>query len=223
MTPEVVHLDNHLLVVVKPAGMLSQEDSTGDVDVVSWAKGYLKERFNKPGNVFVGLVHRLDRPASGLMVLARTSKAAGRLAEAFKARRVEKRYLALVEGFPSDSGRAEDHLLKEKRGVKVVKPGRTGAKRAVLTWRLLGAMRGQALVEVELETGRAHQIRAQLAHRGFPLVGDLRYGAKQEFDGRNLALHAYQLGLEHPVRREPVAWTSPPDRRWPDWARGLVS
>ncbi|NNE69965.1 MAG: RNA pseudouridine synthase [Rhodothermales bacterium] len=222
MTPEVLFIDNHLLVVNKPAGMLAQEDETGDLDVITWAKHYLKERFNKPGNVFAGLVHRLDRPASGVMVIARTSKAAGRLADTFRNRQVDKTYLALVEGVPPDQGQAVDHLAKVQRKVKVVRPTHPEGKKASLTWTLRGNLDGFSLVEVKLDTGRPHQIRVQMASRGWPLVGDVRYGAKREFDGRNLALHAWKLGLEHPVRREPQAWTAAPGKRWPMWVREMV-
>ena len=222
MTPTVLDIDNHLLVVCKPAGMLSQADETGDADVITWAKDYLKNRFDKPGNVFAGLVHRLDRPASGVMVVARTSKAAARLSEAFKGREVEKRYLALLEGRPPAEGRAEDRIAKIGREVRVVKPGNPAGKHAALTWTVLGMMDRTTLVEVTLETGRPHQIRVQMASRGWPLVGDLRYGARGEFDGRNLALHAHRLALEHPVRREPAAWAAPLPAGWPGWCRGLV-
>lgn len=223
MTPDVLFLDNHLLVVNKPAGMLSQEDETGDLDVITWSKHYLKERFDKPGNVFAGLVHRLDRPTSGVMVIARTSKAAGRLAEAFKKRDVKKTYLALVEGVPPDQGRAEDYLAKVQRKVKVVRKTHPEGGKAIATWQLLGNLDGASLVQVELETGRPHQIRVQMASRGWPLVGDVRYGARKEFDGRNLALHAWKLELEHPVQRVPMAWTAKPSKRWPLWVREMVS
>ena len=201
MTYTLLYLDNHLFVVDKPPGLLAQADATGDPDLQSLGKEYLKERFDKPGNVFLGLVHRLDRPASGVMVLARTSKAAARLSEQFRARTPE-------------NGRAVDHLQKQDRHVRVVPAGTPGAKRAVLQWKSLADVGGRSLVEVRLETGRAHQIRVQLAHRGHPLVGDIRYGATQELDGRNLGLHAYALAVDHPTRRERMAWIAPPPATW---------
>lgn len=222
MTPDVIYLDNHLLVVNKPPGMLSQEDETGDFDIISWAKQYLAERFDKPGNVFAGLVHRLDRPASGVMLIARTSKAASRLAQTFKDRKVTKSYLALVEGLPDDHGRAEDYLAKRDRKVRVVRATHPEGKKAVLEWTLRGSVGKRSLVEITLETGRAHQIRVQMSSRGWPISGDLRYKAKEEFDGKNLALHAWKLGLEHPVRKEPMLWTAPLKHPWPMWVRELI-
>ncbi|MEL6611264.1 MAG: RluA family pseudouridine synthase [Bacteroidota bacterium] len=217
---EVLFLDNHLLVVVKPAGLLAQADHTGDDDLLTLGKAFLKERFDKPGNVFLGLVHRLDRPVSGVMVLARTSKAASRLSQQFRDRTPTKRYLALVEGTPpGPSGERVDFLAKTYtpgRGshVKVVPQGHPDGKRAVLRWQTLASERGRSLVEVALLTGRAHQIRVQLAALGTPIVGDLRYGARTEHDGQNLALHSYALAFEHPVRRDPRRFTAPPPATW---------
>lgn len=212
--PEVLYLDNHLLVVVKPAGMLAQGDATGDASLLDWGKAFLKRKFDKPGNVFLGLVHRLDRPASGVMVLARTSKAAARLAEQFRRRSPEKSYLALAEGRLAGDGACEDFLVKEDRQVRVVPADYPRAKRAVLRWRAVAHRDGLTLLDIDLETGRAHQIRVQLASRGYPLLGDFRYGARRELDGRNLALHAYRLTVEHPTRREPLAFSAPPPETW---------
>ena len=213
MSPTILHLDNHLLVVDKPAGLLSQGDVTGDETVLTWGKAFLKEKFAKPGNVFLALVHRLDRPASGVMVLARTSKAAARLAEQFRQRTPEKRYLAIVEGTMEGAGQCEDFLLKADRHVRVVRPGTPGAKPARLAWHARATDDGLSLVEVTLDTGRAHQIRVQLAHLGHPILGDFRYGARRELDGRNLALHAYRLTIEHPTRRMPMTFITAPS--WP--------
>jgi 23S rRNA pseudouridine1911/1915/1917 synthase len=216
---DVLYLDNHLLVVAKPAGLLVQGDETGDTDLLTLGKAYLKERFDKPGAVFLGLVHRLDRPVSGVVALARTSKAAARLSEQFRGRSPDKRYLALVEGRLTGEGTREDYLAKLDRTVRVVKPTHPEGKRAALRWRSLGTDRTRkqgdlSLVEVELVTGRAHQIRVQLAAMGVPILGDLRYGATREFDGRNLALHALALTLEHPTLREPMTFRAPPPPSW---------
>lgn len=218
MTLDILYIDNHLLVVNKPAGLLSQGDETGDADLLTIGKAYLKERFEKPGNVFLGLVHRLDRPSSGVMVLARTSKAAARLSEQFRKREPEKVYLALVQGHLADDGRFEDHLLKQDRTVRVVGAGEAGAKKAVLEYAVgaRGTWNGRpvTLAEIRLRTGRAHQIRVQFSSRGHPLVGDLRYGADVEFDGANLALHACALTIDHPTRNEPMTFKAPPPDSW---------
>ncbi|HYE94994.1 MAG TPA: RluA family pseudouridine synthase [Rubricoccaceae bacterium] len=219
---DVLHLDNHLLVVAKPAGLLAQADRTGDPDLVSAAKAYLKARFERPGDVFVGLVHRLDRPVSGVVVLARTSKAAGRLAEAFRERHVEKRYLALVEGHVRGKGEREDWLVKEDERVRRVRPGYPGAKRAALRWHALASDGDTSLVDVDLLTGRPHQARVQLAALGAPILGDLRYGARRPFEGQNLALHCYGLAFEHPVRREPLRFVAAPPPAWAGWFEGAI-
>ena len=208
-------LDNHLLAVAKPPGLLTQADRTGDPDLVSLAKAYLKRRFDKPGNVFVGLVHRLDRPTSGVVVLARTSKAAARLSDQFRRRTPEKRYLAVLDGVLGEAGELEDGLAADGASVRVVPVGADGSKRAALRWRTVSAEGGRSLVEVELLTGRKHQIRAQLAARGAPVVGDFRYGRPTPFaDGRGIALHAWRLTVEHPTLREPVAVAAPPPAAW---------
>ena len=217
---DVLYLDNHLLVVHKPAGLLAQADHTGDPDLVTEAKAFLKQRFDKPGNVFVGLVHRLDRPASGVMVLARTSKAASRLSEQFRQREPEKTYLAAVEGRLIGEGEQEDYLLKdgEPGVVKRVKATTPGAKQAQLRWKALNVDGKKTLVEVELLTGRAHQIRVQLAGLGHPIVGDRKYGSTLPFEppglapgARAIALHAGRLAFEHPVQRAPVAFHTRPE------------
>ncbi len=217
---DILHLDNHLLIVAKPAGLLSQSDETGDPDLLSLGKAYLKRRFDKPGAVYLGLVHRLDRPASGAMVLARTSKAAARLSAQFRERTVEKRYLAIVEGALTGGETWTDYIAKQDGSPRLVAASHPKAKRAALAWRTLAVERGCALVDIDLHTGRAHQIRLQFAHRGFPLLGDLRYGAAHTFDGRCLALHGYLLAIDHPTKRERLTWRLPPPASWRDWFAG---
>lgn len=217
MQLDILYLDNHLLVINKLPGLLAQGDHTGDPTVLSLGKAFLKERFNKPGRVYLSLVHRLDRPASGVMVLARTSKAARRLTDQFRQRRPEKKYLAVAEGQWDGEGVCDDYLVKERRQVRVVAEDYPKAKRARLQWRAVAFRDDLTLVDLHLETGRPHQVRVQLSHRGHPLLGDLRYGARRELDGRSLALHAYRLTIEHPTRAESMTWTAPPPPSW----RGL--
>ncbi len=223
---DVLYLDNHLLVVHKPAGLLVQEDHTGDPDLLTLGKAYLKEEFDKPGNVFLGLVHRLDRPVSGVVVLARTSKAASRLSDQFRRRSPDKRYLALVEGRLTGQGTREDWLAKIDRHVRIVKPDHPQGKRAELRWQALASDRTKSgsvsLVEVELLTGRAHQIRVQLAALGHPILGDLRYGAECAFDGRNLALHSYRLQIEHPTKRESMSFSALPPSTWHGYFDAII-
>ena len=211
-----VYLDNHLLVVFKPAGMLSQADRTGDEDVVSIWKAWPKKRFDKPGNVYLGLVHRLDRPVSGLMVLARTSKAAERLSRQFKNREAEKIYTAIVEGELRGSGTFSDFLLKQDREVRISVEDEPGARYAELTWSAENPKNGLTRVSIQLKTGRFHQIRIQFSSRGYPILGDMRYGAKRELDGRNLALHACRLAVVHPTLKEVMVWEAPVPDTWPE-------
>lgn len=208
---DVLYVDNHLLVVNKPPGVLVQADRTGDPDLLTLGKAYLKERFDKPGNVFLGLVHRLDRPASGVMVFARTSKAAARLSEQFRQRTVEKDYLAIVEGRLQGAG-LERGRIHEKGGAMRLAAAdeQSGGKVAELQWRALASDDELTLVDVRLKTGRKHQVRLQLAGLGHPILGDLRYGAVRELDGRNLALHCYRLSFRHPTRPDFLTFTAEP-------------
>lgn len=214
----LLYEDNHLLAVDKPAGMLSQADRTGDADALSLARAGVKARHAKPGEAFLGLVHRLDRPVSGVLLFARTSKAAARLADAFRSRRVVKRYLALVDAAPEVGGwrEAVAGLTYGPTGTaRVVRTGAPGAQRASLAWRALATDGRRALVEVDLHTGRKHQIRAQLAALSMPVVGDLRYGAPSAFaDGRGIALHAARLVVPHPTRGDDATLVSVP--AWPE-------
>lgn len=207
--------DNHLLAAIKPAGLLTAGDRTGDVTLFALAQKYLKEKYNKPGNVYLGLVHRLDRPVSGVILFARTSKAAGRLSEQFRKGSVEKVYHAWVQGRPDTaSGRLVDHLLKdrERNVVRAVRETTAGAQSAALTYRVLRKSGERSLLEIKLETGRSHQIRVQLASRGWPIVGDVKYGGPAL--GGNIALHAAELACDHPTTRERITLRASDPPEW---------
>lgn len=208
---EVLYLDNHLLGLVKPPNLPVQRDASGDPDLLTCAKEYVARKFHKPGDVYLGLVHRLDRPVGGVMVLARTSKAAARLSQAFARHTLDKRYLAVVQGYQGGEMALRDFLCKDPRTgmVRVVSPDTPGGKEARLISRPLAARRGLTLIQVELQTGRAHQIRVQQAHVGFPLWGDARYGGGKP--GQQIALWAHRLVLDHPVAHQALALeVSPP-------------
>ncbi len=208
-----IHLDNHLLVVNKPAGLLVQGDNTGDPTLFEQAQLFLKERFNKPGNVYLGLVHRLDRPVSGVVVFARTSKAASRLSEQFRTKTIVKTYKAIVEGKIDDSGTLKDYIVR-KRVTSAISNSKLG-KAAVLRYRRLQYEKGLSLVEVNIETGRHHQIRVQLSNLGFPILGDFRYGSKTQFPFKSIALHGYSIQLTHPVTQKDLYFSANPEIRWP--------
>lgn len=215
---QVLYCDNHILVAVKPPNMPSQADASGDMDMLTELKGYIGIKYKKPGNVYLGLVHRLDRPAGGVMVFARTSKAAARLGAQFQAHNQGRKYLAVVEGEMREPRRLVDWLLKGADGmVRAVPEGTKDAKRAELLTTPLATKSGLTLADVELATGRAHQIRVQHANIGHPLWGDMRYG--NGVPGRQLALWAYCLSFAHPTRGEKVTfWSKPPQSgAWEDF------
>ncbi len=207
----VLYLDNHLLAVEKPPNMPTQADDSRDTDLLSACKRYIAEKFQKPGEAYLGLVHRLDRPAGGAMVFARTSKAASRLSAAFAGHELEKVYLAVVRGEMPDPGALRDFLIKGEDGmVRVTDANAPGAKEARLTFKPLAVKDGLTLTEVSLETGRPHQIRVQLQNAGFPLWGDSRYGGGAP--GQQLALWSNRLTIPHPTRPEKVTFVSDPPR-----------
>jgi 23S rRNA pseudouridine1911/1915/1917 synthase len=199
-TLEVLYEDNHLIAVTKPAGILVQGDRSGEESLMDVVKDYIKARYQKPGNVFLGLVHRLDRPVSGVVLFARTSKAASRLTVQWKARGVEKIYWAVVEGtLEPGRGRLEDHIRKSGKRVRMAGEGTPGAKEAVLEYKTLARSEGLSLVEILLITGRKHQIRAQLSQAGCPVVGDVKYGATGFLKDKTIRLVARSLRFQHPV------------------------
>lgn len=201
---DILYEDNHCLVVNKPAGLLVQGDRTGDRSLADQAREWIRRRHAKSGNVYLGVVHRLDRPVSGIVLLARTSKATSRLAAAFRDRKVEKIYRAIVERPPEVlQGRLVHHLLKDPTSntTRIVDAATAGARRAVLQYRVLQRVEAGTLVEVVPETGRPHQIRVQLAAVAGAIVGDLRYGSRTAL-GERIALHATALAFPHPTRQE---------------------
>lgn len=206
-----VYEDNHLLVVVKPQGKLTQSDETGDLSLQDECKQYIKEKYQKPGEVYLGLVHRLDRPVGGLVAFARTSKAASRLSEQLRTHHMEREYLAVVEGEDLPArGDLRDWLLQGEDGlVRVVPEGTPGAKEARLHYERLGARDGTALVHLRLETGRKHQIRVQLSHLGYPIRYDMRYGHGER--GRDIALFGAVLRLTHPTLKKEMTFTACPE------------
>lgn len=215
---DVLHEDNHLLALNKPAGVPSAHFD-GDTDTLDLhAKAYLKDKYAKPGNVFLGVVHRLDKTVSGCIVYARTTKAAARLSEQFRDSTVRKVYYAVAhDGFlgKHDEGTLEDHLLHDdlEMRVNVVHKNAIGAKHSKLAYRVLSRDRNMVLVELTPETGRKHQLRVQLASRGSPIYGDVKYGSAARF-GIGIALHARTLGFQHPTNGEAVALQAPLPAKW---------
>ncbi len=208
----IVFEDNHLLVANKLPGELVQGDYTGDIPLLEKVREYIRVTYDKPGNVFTGLIHRLDRPTSGLVVFAKTSKALARMNAIFEQRQVRKTYWALVKGVPRQvSARLEHHLKKDQKKNKsfVVSPGVKGARKAILNYRLLHKSESYSLLEIELETGRHHQIRVQLAAAGMPIKGDLKYGFPRSNPDASISLHARNIDFEHPVSNEKLNMAAP--------------
>ena len=216
---DVMYEDNHLIVVNKPAMIPSQSDKSGDEDMLSMVKAYVKKKYGKPGEVYIGLVHRLDRPTEGIMVFARTSKAAKRLSEQIKNGSMEKYYYALVwdeEQKLSPTGFMEDYLIKDRdtNTVRVTDRTEHDAKGAILEYWIEERMDAMALVRIRLITGRSHQIRVQFSSRGCPLVGDMKYG-RGESGG--LALMACRVEFDHPTRKERMTFELPLDSFRSKW------
>ena len=207
----VIYEDNHILVVNKAAGLLVQGDQTGDESLVDIAKRYIKDKYKKPGDVFLGLVHRLDRPTTGVIVLARTSKALTRLNQQFKDRIPKKVYRAVVSGTPESSARLEHYLKKNSSKNKSFHYPKTtpNTKHAILRYRLVQSLKTYHVLEIELETGRHHQIRAQLAAVGLNIKGDLKYGAKRPNPNGSIHLHARSLLFVHPTKKEEMKFIAP--------------
>ena len=195
----VIYEDNHLLVVEKPINVPTQEDSSKDKDMLTILKEYLKEKYNKPGNVYLGLVHRLDRPVGGIMVFAKTSKCASRLSEQIRLNKFNKIYNAVVMNKINDSGKLTDYLLKDTKN-NIVKVDKNG-KKSVLEYKKIKTIDDLNLVEIKLETGRSHQIRVQMSHNGNPLFGDQKYNKNSKI-GEQLALFSKKIEFFHPITNE---------------------
>lgn len=209
---EILHHDDHLLVIDKPPGLLAQPDHTGDPDVVTRGKARLAD--DRGEDPFLAPVHRLDRPASGIMVLARTSAAAKELSRQFRERLVEKRYLVVVEGTLRGIGTWTDYIAKPDRQPRLVDPDHPDGKRAVLNWQALAREDNRTLLQIELQTGRSHQIRLQATSRGHPVVGDRRYGAASSLGTRAIALHHAVLRLDHPAQSRRETFVAEPPDVW---------
>ncbi|MBQ2608250.1 MAG: RNA pseudouridine synthase, partial [Paludibacteraceae bacterium] len=203
----VLYEDNHIIAVNKTCNEIVQGDKTGDMPLSEMVKAYIKEKYDKPGEVFLGVTHRLDRPTSGVVLFARTSKALTRLNEMFRSHeQIKKTYWAIVQGCPKQlEARLENYLTRNERLNKsfIAKPGAKEAKQAVLSYRTLARGENYTLLEIDLETGRHHQIRCQLASIGCPVKGDLKYGAKRSNPDGGICLHARKIEFIHPVKKEP--------------------
>jgi len=230
---EILCEDNPVVAVNKPVGMLSQGSPQGVFCLPDYVKAYLKQKYEKPGNVYLGVVHRLDRPVTGVVLFSKNSKGAARLAEQFREREVKKTYLALLENAPPTAeGELHDFIRKVPDQARaVIEPGETAeAKKAVLSYRVIGSHPKGTLVEVNPLTGRMHQIRIQLASRGCPILGDQLYGATTQTNLQpltsdyttHIALHAWKLTFKHPVRYDEMTITAPLPNSWPAFARTLL-
>lgn len=225
---EILYEDNHIIIINKKAGVLVQGDKTGDTPLMDLVKDYIKVKYNKPGNVYLGVVHRLDRPTSGIVMFAKTSKALSRLNELFRHDKVDKTYWAVVKNMPKKSEATLTHyLIKNERTNKstahdVEKP-RT--KKSILHYKLIAKSDHYYLLDVNLETGRHHQIRCQLSKIGSPIKGDLKYGAERSNPDGSISLHARSLSFTHPVSKEQISVTAPVpnDTLWKDLESSVLS
>lgn len=216
----ILYEDNHIIVVLKPQGVPCCEDSSGDYDLLSAVRDYIKVTYNKPGNVYVGLIHRLDRPTGGVMVFAKSSKAAARLSEQLKAGDFEKKYFAVLVGTPREKRATLTNYLKKNainNTVYVCGPTVEGAKFAELDYRIIQETETLSLADIRLHTGRSHQIRVQTAFLGTPVYGDMRYGGEKAKKG-NLALWAYTLSFTHPVTKERMVFKVQPPKDIKPWS-----
>lgn len=225
---QVLYEDNHIIIVSKQAGEIVQGDKTGDVPLSEMVASYLKQKYSKPGNVFVGVTHRLDRPVSGVVVFAKTGKALSRLNGMFRDGKVERRYLAIVKEPPQQiEGKLIGWLIKNEKQNRSYSYDHEipGSKRAVLRYRLVADSDNYYLLEIELETGRHHQIRCQLSKIGSPIKGDLKYGADRSNPDGSISLHAYKVVFEHPVSHKTISVNAPlpDDNLWRSFSQIVES
>lgn len=205
---KVLYEDNHIIVVVKECNIPVQEDSSNDIDLLTMVKEYIKDKYNKKGNVYIGLVHRLDRPVGGVMVFARTSKAASRLSNMIRERKIEKNYIALTHNRTKEKEVLKDYLLKdEKTNTSYIS---NNGKESILEYKLIKYIDNYSLLDINLLTGRHHQIRLQLSHHGYPIYGDQRYGIDKS--GIQIHLWCYKLKFKHPIKDEVMEFTY-----YPEW------
>ncbi|MBT8219879.1 MAG: RluA family pseudouridine synthase [Bacteroidia bacterium] len=218
---DILYEDNHLIAVNKPNGILVQPDITRDTTLADKVKVYIKEKYNKPGAVFLGVIHRLDRPVSGVVLFARTSKALKRMNKAFRDRKVEKKYLALVKGPINLNGKLIDFLKKseiENRSYVVKKKNVRGVKRCELNYEVIRKIDDYHMLEILPITGRSHQIRVQLSNHGFPIIGDLKYGGYKPSNSRQICLHCKSLSFDHPTLKEKIVIKAKLPK-WKEWQR----
>lgn len=212
----IFHEDNHLLVLYKPAGLVMQRDYKNKANLLDLARLWIKERKAKPGNVFMGMVHRLDAPVAGVVVLARTSKAAARLSDQFRRGSIEKQYLAVVAGRPPKTeDRLENLMARSGRLSRIASRPAPGVQEAALRYRLLNRLEDRSLLVVTLETGRRHQIRLQLSHLGCPILGDVHYGAASAMAHGRIALLAREIAFDHPTLKTRLRFEAPLPLGWP--------
>ncbi len=222
--PHIIYEDNHLIVINKPFGMPSQGDSTGDESVFDWVKSYIRTTYHKQGNVYTALIHRLDRPTGGVLVLGKTSKAAARLSDQFQKKQIQKTYYAISEQIPSERQGILIHYLKRLPGKNIMRAYRKevdASKRAELSYRVLATKGARALIEVLPKTGRKHQIRVQLASMGCTIQGDVKYGKTNFNFDKSISLLAKKLTLIHPTKKEEMTFEAawPKNEIWKEWSR----
>ena len=212
----IIFIDNHLIAVTKPAGLLTQPDRNTDESLIDQTRQWIKEKYNKPNNIFLGLVHRLDRNVSGVVLFARTSKAASRLSKQFREGTPKKHYRAIVLGKLKEEHTTLVHYLRKEKSLRAtVFPRETPtAKRSELSYKVINSLENKSLLEVSLSTGRFHQIRAQMAFIGHPIIGDVKYGAPEPLPNQEIALYAHKLVFSHPVSNEEITVTAPEPKTW---------